>query len=395
MLVTSCNKKVYARSPRIRRANWMSLGMIVTRLAWMAHRLVSSKRPTRYASEASCSATTARLETRVTMVVIDDEYDEFLSRVEDVSKTIEDLKSGKLDPKELDRKEEQAAKEAAEAKARRESKQREAEEKVRQRQEEARKHQELRDANRDKIEELKEQYYMRKARRERWEAFRASQKEPGGGGSKGFTDYYRGWDLFEEDPDDELFDGDNPAAVQDQSAFDAMAKDIKERTARRKAEKAAAEKEKERGNVAFKGGQFGEALSAYSCAIEHHKGDKAVFANRALAHLKLRNFLSAIEDCGRAIEIATFLDEDSERRPCPPPLLKAHVRRASAYAELGRWAEALGEGGAVATSGGEVVAKAARRVRELLETIQGVQVAAPPGAPSESGSDAAKAEVEA
>lgn len=36
-----------ARSPRMRRASWMSLGMMVTRLAWMAHRLVSSKRPTR------------------------------------------------------------------------------------------------------------------------------------------------------------------------------------------------------------------------------------------------------------------------------------------------------------------------------------------------------------
>jgi hypothetical protein len=37
----------------------MSRGMIVTRLAWMAHRLVSSKRPTRYASAASCRARTA------------------------------------------------------------------------------------------------------------------------------------------------------------------------------------------------------------------------------------------------------------------------------------------------------------------------------------------------
>ncbi|THU53895.1 hypothetical protein C4D60_Mb10t19200 [Musa balbisiana] len=35
--------------------------MIVTRLAWMAQRLVSSKRPTRYASAASCSAATAEL----------------------------------------------------------------------------------------------------------------------------------------------------------------------------------------------------------------------------------------------------------------------------------------------------------------------------------------------
>ena len=37
----------YARSPRMRRASWMSLGMMVTRLAWMAARLVSSNRPTR------------------------------------------------------------------------------------------------------------------------------------------------------------------------------------------------------------------------------------------------------------------------------------------------------------------------------------------------------------
>ncbi|CAN1829242.1 hypothetical protein LINPERHAP1_LOCUS32431 [Linum perenne] len=35
--------------------------MMVTRLAWMAHRLVSSKRPTRYASAASWRARTAWL----------------------------------------------------------------------------------------------------------------------------------------------------------------------------------------------------------------------------------------------------------------------------------------------------------------------------------------------
>merc|ERR1711905_30906 len=34
---------------------------MVTRLAWMAQRLVSSKRPTRYASLASCRAITAEL----------------------------------------------------------------------------------------------------------------------------------------------------------------------------------------------------------------------------------------------------------------------------------------------------------------------------------------------
>ena len=34
----------------------MSFGMMVTRLAWIAHKLVSSKRPTKYASDASCNA---------------------------------------------------------------------------------------------------------------------------------------------------------------------------------------------------------------------------------------------------------------------------------------------------------------------------------------------------
>ena len=44
---------LYARSPQIRLASWMSFGMMVTHLAWMAHRLASSSNPTRYASVAS------------------------------------------------------------------------------------------------------------------------------------------------------------------------------------------------------------------------------------------------------------------------------------------------------------------------------------------------------
>jgi hypothetical protein len=55
------------RSPRMRRASWMSLGMMVMRLAWMAQRLVSSNSPTRYASAASCSAETAELWNRRTL----------------------------------------------------------------------------------------------------------------------------------------------------------------------------------------------------------------------------------------------------------------------------------------------------------------------------------------
>ena len=91
------------------------------------------------------------------------------------------------------------------------------------------------------------------------------------------------------------------------------------------------------GNVAFNAGQLTEAVACYSRAIEFHKGGKAAYANRAAAHLKLRNFLAALDDCSRTLEIATYLDEDIERRPPPPPVLKAHVRRAAALSELGRF----------------------------------------------------------
>ena len=46
-LLQSGSLRFYALSPLIRLASWMSLGMMVTRLAWMAQRLVSSKSPTR------------------------------------------------------------------------------------------------------------------------------------------------------------------------------------------------------------------------------------------------------------------------------------------------------------------------------------------------------------
>ena len=40
-------KLVIYQSPRILLASCISFGMIVTRLAWMAHKLESSKRPTK------------------------------------------------------------------------------------------------------------------------------------------------------------------------------------------------------------------------------------------------------------------------------------------------------------------------------------------------------------
>ena len=51
----------YDLSPQIRCTSWISLVIIVTLFACTAQRLVSSRRPTRYASEASCNAIIAPL----------------------------------------------------------------------------------------------------------------------------------------------------------------------------------------------------------------------------------------------------------------------------------------------------------------------------------------------
>ena len=271
----------------------------------------------------------------------EDEFNEFVSRTSEVDRLIKGMMDGSVSVDEVDKKigkiDTQKDVQAEKRKAERERKQLEAEEAARAKVEKAKQMEEFKEANREKLEEAKQQYYMRKARRERWEQFRESNR------SRAFSDYYKGWDLFEEDPDEDLFSGDNPAAVQDQSAFDAMAKDAEERTKNRKDCKAASDKEKDRGNIAFKAGQNSEAIAAYSRAIEHFKGDKAVMSNRALAHLRQHNFISALEDCNRAIEIARFLDDDLERRPPPAPLLKAYVRRSAAHAGLGHMSEAAAD----------------------------------------------------
>ena len=50
---------VMSPRPRMRRESWMSLTWMVTRLPCSAHRFASSNRPTRYDSDASCSASSA------------------------------------------------------------------------------------------------------------------------------------------------------------------------------------------------------------------------------------------------------------------------------------------------------------------------------------------------
>lgn len=296
----------------------------------------------------------------------EEEFEEFLTKVNEVEATIKGLMAGEISAEQFHSTEQkicQVDQAAEKRRLRREKEKAEAEEKARQAEEERAAQERWKEENREQLEQLKRDYYLRKARRERWMEFRESNR------SRAFSDYYKGWDLFEEDPDEDLFTGDRMAAVQDQAAFDAMAKDVDARTKERQGKRSAANKEKELGNLAFKAEQHSEAIAAYSRAIEFFKGDKAVFCNRALAHLRQRNFISALEDCNRAIEISKFLDEDFERRPPPPPLLKAYVRRSSANAELGHTELAISDLETAAGMAGGSSAELAE-IRKLQKTLQ-------------------------
>lgn len=93
-----------------------------------------------------------------------------------------------------------------------------------------------------------------------------------------------------------------------------------------------AEKFKDDGNIAFKNGNWIEAIEMYSKAIELVDGPDSknlsiYLKNRAAAYLKLNKFEEALDDCENALRIA----------PRDP---KALYRRCQAFESLERYEEA-------------------------------------------------------
>ncbi|XP_024993722.1 serine/threonine-protein phosphatase 5-like isoform X2 [Cynara cardunculus var. scolymus] len=89
-----------------------------------------------------------------------------------------------------------------------------------------------------------------------------------------------------------------------------------------------AEEIKLQANEAFKANKFSQAIDLYTQAIEKN-GEIAVYwANRALAHTKLEEYGSAIQDASKAVEI-------------DPKYSKGYYRRGAAYLAMGKFKEAL------------------------------------------------------
>ncbi|KAJ3378717.1 Mitochondrial import receptor subunit TOM34 [Entophlyctis sp. JEL0112] len=94
----------------------------------------------------------------------------------------------------------------------------------------------------------------------------------------------------------------------------------------------AAQELRENGNEAFKRGQFGEADTLYSAALEKLPKDDwdviALLNNRAAARLKTGEYSGAVEDCTTVLKMN-------------PQDVKSLVRRAAAWEGREKWEEAL------------------------------------------------------
>eukprot|EP01107_Rhizomastix_libera_P001416 TRINITY_DN12299_c0_g1_i2.p1 TRINITY_DN12299_c0_g1~~TRINITY_DN12299_c0_g1_i2.p1 ORF type:complete len:172 (+),score=22.15 TRINITY_DN12299_c0_g1_i2:191-706(+) len=82
-----------------------------------------------------------------------------------------------------------------------------------------------------------------------------------------------------------------------------------------------ASNEKSLGNTCFKRGNYQDALSHYSMAIQYDPYQHVYYTNRALVYLKLCRYQEAITDCTISID--------------RQPSIKAFHHRASARAEIG------------------------------------------------------------
>jgi stress-induced-phosphoprotein 1 len=99
-------------------------------------------------------------------------------------------------------------------------------------------------------------------------------------------------------------------------------KALKEKAYQDPAEGAAA---KERGNVAFKAGQWAEAIKQYSDAIARDPGNATYYQNRATAQAKVMNYGGALEDCERALKIdPKFVKALNRKGNCQVALKEYH-----------------------------------------------------------------------
>jgi len=293
----------------------------------------------------------------------DDDFDEFLARVNEVDATIKGLNDGTIKPDEVDDTEikiQEAQEKQQRRKAALKAKQ---QAEVEEKQAEKRKKEEYIEENYDdlmeKVDKLKAERKLKEQARQRFGKWRDRN-------SKTMVTDYKGWDLWEpdEDPDDDIYKDMPPP---DTPELRALEKDIEDRGKKKKAREAQAEKDKEAGNRAFKALQFSEALRHYDEAVENAKCCRVMYTNRAFAHIKLGNWARAVEDCDRCLYIGEHF-ETTERNPEGPQdktTAKAYMRRSMAHSGRGDLSGAVAD-----LEAAQVIMPKDESIKKLLKRAQ-------------------------
>ena len=262
------------------------------------------------------------------------EAESFLEEVEDVTRLVDGLRSGKVSAEYVDR----VLREKDEETEKKETRAKEAKEQA-----EKTKYDNLPEEKKTEVREKVAEMMREKERRERARELYAYQETLGSSGGSSeerrrtATTDYTSWDLWtpsddEEDPWMTFTPGDNPA-------FKAMEADIDKRHERQVRQRQTAHRAREAGNAAFKAGQFAEALKTYEKGLESDKRSIELHGNAAMAALKCGCFAQTIEHCDRACELAEFFLE----RPAHPTAVKCLLRRAAARDALAHFAEAVAD----------------------------------------------------
>jgi len=71
-----------------------------------------------------------------------------------------------------------------------------------------------------------------------------------------------------------------------------------------------AEQLKEKGNAAFRNGEYLEAEDLYTQAVQRYSRNPLIFTNRANARLKLQRWEGAVNDCLKSIEITGSIGQN-------------------------------------------------------------------------------------
>lgn len=190
-----------------------------------------------------------------------------------------------------------------------------------------------------KVEEYKKLKNRRAERRKRWDLWKKTESM----NHKKMSTNYDKWEVLtdSEDEFEELENQTDPVVPENDPKFAALKKDMDERKIRMDAKRNESDKLKQSGNKCMRSKNYLQAIEYYTKALDLTKGNKYLWTNRALAHIKREDFDSAIDDCTKILEYCDVLEDGYTKSR--DAAFKAFARRAMAYKGKEAYKEALGD----------------------------------------------------